>query len=102
MTISEINIVPVKPQDGLIAFASCVLDGSYYLGGIAIFTRLSGGLRLVYPTRKVGERHMHVHHPISQGMGRAMDDAILRRAEEVLRLPRSAASDTDGELRPGL
>ena len=98
MIISEINIVPVKPDAGLIAFASCVIDDSYYLGGIAIFTRLNGGLRLVYPTRKVGDRHLHLHHPISQEMGRAMDDAILGRAVEVLWPQHSGAADSDSEI----
>lgn len=82
------------------AFASCVLDGSYYVAGIAIFTRLNGGFRLVYPTRKVGDRQLHVHHPISQEMGRAMDTAILRRVEEVFHVPTSASLESDGEITP--
>lgn len=77
--VSEVQIFPVKPQDGLIAFASCVLDGAHYLGSIAIFTRLSGGYRLVYPTKKIGNRQLHVHHPISREASEALEKAILKR-----------------------
>lgn len=77
MQISEINIVPVKPDAGLIAFASCVVDESFYLGSIAVFTRLHGGYRLVYPTKKLGERNLHYFHPISKEAAQAVEEAIL-------------------------
>lgn len=83
MQISEVQIIPVKPQDGLIAFASCVLDERYYLGSIAVFTKLSGGYRLVYPTKKIGERHIHFHHPISREAGETIEDAILSKVREI-------------------
>jgi len=37
--IKDIQIMPVKPRDGLIGFASFVLDDSLYLGSIGILTR---------------------------------------------------------------
>lgn len=50
--VSEIEIVPVKPANGLVGFASCVLDNKLFLGSIAIYTRLSTeGYRCVYPTK---------------------------------------------------
>jgi len=42
--ISEINITPIKPVDGLVAFASFVLEDSLYCGAVGIVTRLNGGL----------------------------------------------------------
>ncbi len=84
MTISEIQIRPVKPKDGLVAFASCVLDEKYYVGSIAVFTKLSGGgYRLVFPTKAVGSRQMHLHHPITQDMSRAMEEAIFEKIHEL-------------------
>jgi len=41
--LSEIQIIPIKPQNGLVGFASFVLDGSLYLGSIGIMTRPQGG-----------------------------------------------------------
>lgn len=83
MTISEIQIFPVKPKDGLIAFASCVLDERYFVGSIGVFTKLSGGYRLVYPTKQVGERQMHLHHPITREASHAVEEAIFRKVEAV-------------------
>jgi stage V sporulation protein G len=52
--VSEIEIIFIKPRNGLIGFASFVLDEKYYVSSVAIYTRLnnSGGYRLVYPTKK--------------------------------------------------
>ena len=33
--LSEIQITPVKPRDGLLAFSSFVLAGSFSVGGVA-------------------------------------------------------------------
>ena len=44
MRVSEIQIIPIKPQNGLIAFASLVLNENLYLGSIGIMTRPKGGL----------------------------------------------------------
>lgn len=78
MQVSEVQLVPVKPDEGLIAFATCVLDGAYYIGSIAVFTKIGGGIRLVFPTKIVGQRQMHIHHPIT----REMHDLIHRAVEE--------------------
>jgi stage V sporulation protein G len=42
MTISEVNITPVKPIDGLVAFASCVIDSQLYVGSIGVHKLLDG------------------------------------------------------------
>jgi len=39
--ISEIQIIPVKPKDGLVAFSSCVINNFLYIGNIGIYTSLS-------------------------------------------------------------
>ena len=56
LNITEIQILPVKPQNGLVAFASCVIDGQFYFGNIAIYTSFSdpSGFRLIYPTKIYG------------------------------------------------
>ncbi|MBI2063148.1 MAG: septation protein SpoVG family protein [Candidatus Yanofskybacteria bacterium] len=83
-SISEIQISPVKPKDGLIAFASFVLDGKYYVGSVAIFTRLGkSGYRLVYPAKKLGEKNLNFFHPISQEAGKSIEDAITEKVNEL-------------------
>ena len=49
MKISEINIQLIKPVNGLVAFASVVLDDKIYLGSIGVHSRLDGtGYRHTY------------------------------------------------------
>lgn len=83
MKISEINIVPVKPNNGLIGFVSCVLDDSYYIGSIAIYTKLDGGYRLLFPTKVLGDSQLHYHHPITKEMGEELKKAILEKVENL-------------------
>ena len=83
--LSEIQIIPIKPQNGLVAFASFVLDESLYLGSIGIMTRPQGGYRLVYPTKKVAERSLNIFYPISREFALAIENEIVRQFEEVMK-----------------
>ena len=50
--LTEIQIVPVKPNNGLVAFVSFVLDDSFFVGDVAIYSRIDQqGYRLVYPAK---------------------------------------------------
>lgn len=82
--ISEIEIIPVKPKGGLIGFASFVLDGKYYVTSVAIYTRLDrSGYRLVYPTKKVGNKNINVFHPIKKEVGKAIEEAVAKKVNEL-------------------
>jgi stage V sporulation protein G len=86
MQVTEVDVAFVKPKDGLIAFASVVLDDQLYLSGIAIHSRLVGsGYRLTYPTRKVGEAQFSVFHPIRRPIGLAIEHAIVEKMKNVVR-----------------
>ena len=85
MRITEVQITPIKPKDGLVAFASVVVENSLYLGSVGVYTRLDGsGYRITYPTKKIGEKSINIYHPINEETGRAIEEAIIRKAEEVL------------------
>jgi stage V sporulation protein G len=82
--ISEIQIVPIKPQDGLIAFASFVLDKKYYIGSVAIYTRLNGeGFRLAYPTKKIGDKGINIFYPINSEVGNAIEKEVNKKVNEI-------------------
>ena len=84
MQISEVQIKPTKPKDGLIGFASLVIDNALYLSSIGIFTRLNGqGYRITYPTKKVGSLDMQVFHPISKELGKEIEKEVIRKAEDI-------------------
>lgn len=82
--ISEIQIIPIKPKDGIVAFASLVLNHSLYLGSIAIMTRPTGGYRLIYPTKKLGTKGINLFHPINRDFAQIIEKAILEKFEDVM------------------
>jgi DNA-binding cell septation regulator SpoVG len=85
MDVTEVDIALVKPQEGLIAFASVVLDDQVYLGSIGVHRKLDGsGYRLTYPTRRLGERLVDVFHPIRRPIGVAIERAIVAKLKDVL------------------
>jgi len=83
--LSEIQIIPIKPQNGLVAFASFVLDGNLYLGSIGIMTRPQGGYRLVYPTKKVADRNLNIFYPINRNFALAVESEVVKKFEEVMK-----------------
>jgi DNA-binding cell septation regulator SpoVG len=83
ITISEIQFYPVKPQDGLLGFVSFVLDGKFWMGSVAVFTRRDGGYRLVYPTRKVAGQNINVFHPINPDVGLQVEQAVSEKVAEI-------------------
>jgi len=85
MKITEVQIIPIKPKDGLVAIASVVADNSLYLGSVGVFTRLDGsGYRITYPTKKIGEKNINIYHPINKETSKAIEEAIISEAEKIL------------------
>jgi len=102
MRISEVNILPVKPNSGLIAFASVVLDESLYLGSIGVHSRLDGSYRITYPTKKLGSKELNLYHPISRDFGKQIEQAVVAKCEQLFKGRddydrHSKASDKDGQ-----
>lgn len=86
MKITEIQIIPIKPNNGLVAFASIVVDGNLYLGSIGIHTRIDGsGYRLTYPTKPVGGRDLNIYHPVNKNASEAIEQAIVNKYKEVMK-----------------
>lgn len=85
--ISEIQIIPIKPKDGLVAFASCVINESLYIGNIAIYTSPSkpGGFRLVYPSKTLPNgKEINCVHPINKEAGELISKAIIGKFKEII------------------
>jgi DNA-binding cell septation regulator SpoVG len=49
-------------------------------------TRPGGGHRLVYPTKKVGNRDINVFHPINKVFAQFIEEAVMKKFEEVMNL----------------
>ena len=85
MKITEIQIIPIKPKEGLVAFAGIVIENSLYLGSLGVYTRLDGsGYRITYPTKKIGEKNINIYHHINRETSKAIEEAIISEAEKIL------------------
>tara|TARA_Y100000310_G_C20361782_1_gene659323 strand:+ start:337 stop:633 length:297 start_codon:yes stop_codon:yes gene_type:complete len=82
--LTEIQIMPIKPQNGLVAFASFVLDKNLYLGSVGVLTRPNGGYRLVYPTKKVGNKNINIFYPINKKFAQLVENEVVKQLEEVM------------------
>jgi DNA-binding cell septation regulator SpoVG len=84
--ITEINIYPVRPKDGLVAFASCLLDGKLSLNSIAIYTRPDGnGHRLVYPAKMLPNgKLINLFYPIDKTTASIIQQAIISDYENLI------------------
>ena len=84
MSITKVELLPIRPQNGLIAFASINLDDRLYITSIGVHKRLDGkGYRITYPTRKVGEQSVSVCYPIESVLSKEIEMAICKRASEL-------------------
>jgi len=81
MKITKIKIKRVLPKDGLVAFASCVVDDCLYLGNIAIFSRLGkeGEYRLVCPVKEVGGKQVALFYPLTKDFYYVLEQAIVEK-----------------------
>lgn len=81
--LTEVQVVPIKPKDGLVGFASFVFDGCLYLSSIGIYTRPNGGYRLTYPTKSGPIRSLGIFYPINHETSELIDKAVIAKFEEV-------------------
>ena len=85
MILSEIQISLIKQTDGLIGFASLVIDNQIYLSSIGIHKKLSSaGYRLTYP-KKNG---FDLFYPITAQASQFIETAIFEKLEDVMKKAR--------------
>ena len=79
--ISSIQVVPIKPQNGLVGFASAIINDQFYIGCIAIYTCPKNhlGFRLVFPNKKLPSgQAIDVFHPVSRDSGDLIEETIIK------------------------
>lgn len=79
LTISDIRISPIDPPiEGIVAFASFLVNGRLILRSIAVHRKLDGsGYRLTFPTKKAGGRDITLFHPLDPELSKAIENAIF-------------------------
>lgn len=82
MKISEVQIELIKPNNGLIGFASLVIDDNFYLSSIAIHKKLNAdGYRLTYPNKG----HFTIFHPINRQTSTQVEAAVFGKLKDVMK-----------------
>jgi stage V sporulation protein G len=82
--VSEVNVIPIRPKEGLVALASVVIDEKFYIGSIGIYTKLKGGYRITYPNKKSGINVINIFHPITKELGDEIESAVIEAYEDLL------------------
>jgi stage V sporulation protein G len=84
MEITKINIRPIRPNEGLVAFATIELDHCLELTGIGVYTNLrAGGYRITYPTKKLNDSDIYFFRPVSDSMSKKIAEAIEKECEKI-------------------
>ena len=80
ISISEIQITLIKPNNGLIGFASLVINNSFYISSIGIHTKLySGEWRITFPTKN----GLQIFHPISKDFTQLLEKSIFSKLNTI-------------------
>jgi hypothetical protein len=91
MKITEVQIDFIKPNNGLIALASLVLNGDVFLSSIGIHKKIDGtGYRITYPSK--GKHSMF--YPINRDAGLAIENEIFRQLNDVMKKVTEPCSNT--------
>ena len=78
MEVTKIELIPIKAQQGMVAFAEVVLNDCFYLSSIGVHRRLDGsGYRITFPGKKVGERQVSFFHPLTPELSNQLAKAIV-------------------------
>ena len=85
MKITQVKISRIIPKNGLVGFASVILDGQFLVGSIGIHKRLNKpGYRITYPSKKTNDRSVQIFHPINKELGKTLEVAIIREFKDVM------------------
>lgn len=81
--VSEVKIRLVdEGSDGLVGWASCVVNGALYLNNIAIRRARNGEFVLTYPCKRSRSDQKYFYfNPITREAKRVIDEAILGKLE---------------------
>jgi len=72
-------------RDGLLAWASCVINNAVFLNNVAVRESICGGIRLTYPAKaSQGQRRYYYFNPISREAAAVIEQAIQEQIRRLL------------------
>lgn len=84
--VDKVEFIPIKPHSGLVGFASCEIDGLYYLGSLGVYSILDkpGSYRLTFPCKKLANGQLvKIFSPLSEELSKAITEAINQKVQEL-------------------
>jgi len=85
-TVSNVQLRFVENgRDGLLAWASCVINKAVYLNNIAVRNNDSGGIRLTYPAKaSQGQQRFYYFNPVNREAAAAVEQAVREQIHRLL------------------
>lgn len=81
ITITEVQIEFIAPQNGLIGFATVIINDCLRLSSIAIHKKLNAdGYRITYPSKG----KFNIFHPLNKQTSNAIEEAIFSKLKNVI------------------
>jgi len=87
ISVKEVRLTILKPQNNLLAFASCTINDCFFIGGIALYSSPTHplGFRTVFPTRKLASgQQLPIAYPYTKNAEEAVTTAIVNKYLEVM------------------
>lgn len=88
LIVSSISLVPIRPVQGLLGFATCTISiGNYhfFIGDLSIRSRPDGGLRILYPQKTlVTGARVNCVIPLDKETAQAIEEPILKKFSELI------------------
>ena len=87
LKVSNIEITPIRPRNGVVGFCSFILNNQIYIGSVAIHTCLKNdlGYRLVYPTRKtLNGDLLSCVYPINRQTGDTIERTVIAKYKAIV------------------
>lgn len=77
--ISEVVFYPIRPTNkGLVCYVSFTYDSSLRIQDCGIYTRLTGGYRILYPIKLLANgKSLSSVYPINKEVGHDLEDFLL-------------------------
>ena len=85
--VEEVQVTVVKPQNGLVCFASCSINKCFYIGNIALYSSPTHplGFRAVFPTKKLTSgQQLRIFYPYTKEAEEAVTSAIIKKYVELM------------------
>jgi DNA-binding cell septation regulator SpoVG len=90
MKITNVEIIPIRPKNGLIAFANITIDDCLLLNSIGVHTKLNGtGYRLTYPIKQSGKTQFYMFQPLNKYLSKQIEKKVINQVEQIFEVTKT-------------